>query len=120
MVILDFWSVGCGPCRDDLPGLAKLHEAREEMGIVIVGVHTAGCDREAIAEAIEEFRLGYPTLIDAPIPGEPHAWGRLYAHYGVKAIPHSVLIDRRGRIAAAGRPEEVVARARQIAASKED
>jgi hypothetical protein len=34
----------------------------------------------------------------------------------VAAIPHAVLIDRRGKIAAYGSPPEVFAKARRIAA----
>ncbi len=41
---------------------------------------------------------------------------KVYGRYAVNGIPHAVLIDRRGKIVAAGEPGEVLAKAREIAA----
>jgi len=65
---------------------------------------------------IDEFHLDYPIVIDAPGPGGLRSWGVLFESYAVNAIPHAVLIDRQGKVAATGGPGEVLAKAREIAA----
>jgi thiol-disulfide isomerase/thioredoxin len=38
VVLVDFWATWCPPCRDVMPGLNALHEARKADGLVVLGV----------------------------------------------------------------------------------
>jgi thiol-disulfide isomerase/thioredoxin len=116
VVLLDFWAEWCGPCRSDLPGLAALHQKRDKTGVTVIGVHPTGSDRAAIDKVISEFHQDYPILVDTPAPDGVRSLGTLYGRYAVSAIPHAVLLDRRGRVVASGDPGEVFAKVPQVAA----
>ena len=114
VIILDFWAEWCGPCRNDLPALAALHK-KQGKDIIIIGVHPPGSELSAIEKMMKEFELGYPICVDVTAPDGATAWGSLFHAYGVDRIPHSVVIDKQGRIAATGALGEVLRRAVELA-----
>lgn len=87
VVYLDFWASWCGPCAQALPALERLRAEFPAADFQVVAVNV---DREpAAAEAFLKRRpVGYPSAVD---PG-----GAIPERFGVRTMPTSFLIDRRG------------------------
>ncbi len=64
---------------------------------------------------MKELELAYPICIDVAAPGGATAWGSLFQAYGVDRIPHSIVIDKQGRIAGTGALGETLTKAAELA-----
>ncbi len=92
VVVVDFWTTWCGPCRREMPKLAVLRSALADQPFDVVGV-SLDEDLEALAEYLEENKLPWTTL-----SGEPaHAAGQ---KYGIRAFPTMALVDKQGTVVA--------------------
>ncbi len=88
-VLMTFWSTTCGPCRDEIPLLKKLHEEFAGRGLVVLGVTD---DAPGTARAFaERNKMTYPLVFD-------HG-GRLGGRFDVRAIPYNVFVAPDGTIA---------------------
>ncbi len=94
VVMINFWASWCGPCREEMPRLARLHERYRASGFQLLGVNVDDEPRNAAA-ALDKLRVAFPILLDTD-----KAVSRLYE---VKAMPSSLLIDRDGRLRASWR-----------------
>jgi len=86
-VILDFWATWCGPCRQGLPVLMEVADARKDDGVVLWAVDLDESQKK-VAAFIEKKKWKLPVLLDAK--------GKAAAKYGVGGIPHTVVIDPQG------------------------
>ncbi len=109
LTIIDFWASWCGPCRHEMPAMIELYNDNKDKGLGIVGV---SLDKEYAdwKNAIDELGLPWPQL------SELRGWEETLAlKMHVKAIPHTLLLDRQGNILAEGLHAEEL---RQIIAKK--
>ena len=91
VVVLNYWASWCTPCRQETPLLERWHRRISGRGGTVLGID--GVDATPDARAfIREFRLTYPILRD----GDGHTESR----FGITGYPETLVIDRRGRIAA--------------------
>jgi thiol-disulfide isomerase/thioredoxin len=89
VVLLDFWSIGCGPCVWELPDLAALRNKYRERGFDILGIHVGPLVPE-IATTCASKGADWPQLVDGT-----HGVADLYR---VSRYPTTFLLDRKGRI----------------------
>ena len=91
VAVVNVWASWCAPCRAEAPTLAALSEKYTE--VAFMGILTR--DNPVNAEAFaRRFALPYPTLIDdAVLIG-------FRKSLPANAIPSTVLIDKRGNVAA--------------------
>lgn len=93
-LLIDFWASWCGPCRQENPNVVALYNDFHDKGFEILGV-SLDKDREPWLEAILIDGLTWPQVSD--LGGWENAAAQLY---GVRAIPHTVLLNREGVIVA--------------------
>jgi peroxiredoxin len=91
-VLVDFWASWCRPCRVENPNVVAMYRELAGPDFEILGV-SFDTDREKWLQAIEVDSLTWPHVSD--LKGWQSAAGEIY---GVKSIPHTVLINKEGII----------------------
>lgn len=91
VVFLNFWATWCLPCIEEMPSMEKLHQELEKDGLVIWAVNF----REG-PEPVREFFINH-NLTFTPVLDRDGKVAKLYQAWG---LPASVIIDKRGDIAA--------------------
>lgn len=89
--VMNVWASWCSPCRAEAPALQELSKAHPEAQFI--GVLTR--DTLVAARAfVERFGITYPTISDDAILLD------FTGQISVNAIPTTLLIDKKGRVAA--------------------
>ena len=95
IVLLDFWTVSCGPCVAALPAVQQISEQYAGWGVVVVGLHGSEANTELIASFVRAHHLTYPIAIDADDPTH-QTFGQTMRAFGVVGIPTVAVLDRQG------------------------
>lgn len=90
-VILEFWATWCGPCRRSLETLNGLTKTYRAKGVDVYLVNQMEDEKEVRA-FVAKAKLSWPVAMDRK--------GRLGKKYGVRGIPHTVIIDQYGVVQA--------------------
>lgn len=68
IVLIDFWSYTCINCIRRLPYIREWHKRYADTGLITIGVHAPefefGKERENVAQAIRDFNLKHPIVMD--------------------------------------------------------
>ena len=92
LVLLEFWSSNCGPCRKENPNLVKTYEKFKPKGFEIFAV-SQDTKKESWLKAIEKDKL--PWLQVSDLKGRDNSASLIY---GINGIPDNFLIDPNGII----------------------
>ncbi|MFA8432929.1 MAG: redoxin domain-containing protein [Marinifilaceae bacterium] len=94
VVVIDFWASWCGPCRRENPHMVGIYKEMHDKGVEFLGV-SLDKEKEAWLKAIEKDGLIWKHVSDLKY------WDSAAAKlYGVNGIPHTVVVDKNGIIAA--------------------
>jgi len=92
LVLLEFWSSTCGPCRKENPNLVKTYKKFKSKGFEIFAV-SQDTKKESWLKAIEKDKL--PWLQVSDLKGRDNSASLIY---GINGIPDNFLIDKSGII----------------------
>ena len=92
LLVLNFWATWCGPCKEEIPILAKLQAKFGDHGLQIVGI--AADSAINVANFSQNTAINYPLLIDEA--GALQFSKRLGNRLGL--LPHTVMFSPGGDI----------------------
>jgi peroxiredoxin len=87
VLYIDFWASWCGPCAKSFPFLNSLHSDLNARGLQIVGINL-----DENASDAHGFLAKYPANFSISADNNEQC----AQAFGVKAMPSSYLIDRKG------------------------
>lgn len=96
VVVVNVWGSWCGPCRAEADDLARIERRTRDRGVRFLGINTRDPDRATARSFVRTHGLDFPSLHDPT--------GELLLRFppallNPQAIPSTLVIDRRGRIA---------------------
>ncbi|MEU0352764.1 TlpA disulfide reductase family protein [Streptomyces sp. NPDC006237] len=98
IVVINVWGSWCAPCRAEAPHLQKVYADLRDQGVAFLGINTRDASREVARRFEESFGITYPSLFDR----EGRQLLKFRGTLPPSAIPTTLVIDRKGRIAARG------------------
>ena len=88
IVVLNFWFIGCPPCRAEIPDLNKLVQQNTKRDDVVF-LAVALDQRPAIEKFVKQYPFEYALVAD----------GRYIAdRYSVNSFPTNLVLDRQGKV----------------------
>jgi len=94
VVLIDFWASWCGPCRAEMPTVAKAYAAYKDKGFDVVGV--------SFDDNLNDWMLAITDMdITWHQMSNLNGWDPdAVRKYSIEGIPHTVLLDAKGIIIA--------------------
>ena len=90
VVVINFFTFFCGPCRDEMPDLNKLNNELKGRGLVTLGIALSS-DPTQIRFLVKQLGLEYPVLTGNDKVSD--------AYGSIAVVPTTVIIDKEGNIA---------------------
>ncbi len=89
VLLLNFWSTVCAPCREEMPALESLWKELGEEGLVVIGINVDRRGERLAGKFMERYGLSFPVLFDRE--------GEVRREYEVMVLPVTYIVGRDGR-----------------------
>lgn len=98
VVVLNLWGIWCGPCRDEMPHLAKMQKQYADKGLEVIGLNVG--DSNGNAEPIENIKKFADSMkIDYTLARiEGPMINQFYLLSKQQSVPQTIVVDREGRL----------------------
>jgi len=87
VVVLNFWSLGCAPCRAEIPELNRLVKDFKDKDVVFIAFGLDGA--EQLQASLKELNFSYHLVPDS---------SAIATKFEVSMYPTHIVIDKQGRI----------------------
>mgnify|MGYP003666779316 CR=1 FL=1 len=94
-VLIDFWASWCGPCRKENPNVVRMYNEYKDKDFTVFSV-SLDDNPQAWKAAIVKDGLVWPNHVSDLLKWDTP----LLSLYGFNSIPHTVLIDKTGKVIA--------------------
>jgi thiol-disulfide isomerase/thioredoxin len=95
VTLINFWATWCPPCVIETPQLDRVYRQYKSRGVRLVGIDIKEALRDQPRSFVRDHHITYPVVFDES--------GQVATELGnlpVQGLPFSVLVDKRGRVAA--------------------
>ncbi|MCG8487760.1 MAG: TlpA family protein disulfide reductase [Chromatiales bacterium] len=89
VVVVNFWASWCTPCRAELPSMNRAWNRLKSTGMAMLAINL-GEDREAVSAFLHDYPIDFEVLMDER--------GRISQRWRVKALPTTLVLNKRGQI----------------------
>ena len=89
VVLLNFWATWCGPCKEEMPSLARLQTQFDPARVRVVTV-TSDMYPQGIKQFLDHLHIGLPVAFDED--------EELTRRFMVRGLPTTVVIGHNGHV----------------------
>ena len=90
VVLINFFSFFCGPCRQEMPHLSQMYQELKGQGLQTLGIGLSSTP-DQLKQIVTQLNLAYPVLEGNDAVSK--------AYGGVELVPLTFIIDKQGNIA---------------------
>jgi peroxiredoxin len=89
VVLINFFTFFCGPCRQEMPHLSQMGQELKAQGFQTLGIGLSSSP-EQLKQIVSQLGLAYPVLLGNDAVSK--------AYGGVELVPLTFIVDRQGNI----------------------
>ena len=89
IIFLNFWATWCLPCRKEMPSMERLYKRFRDKDFEMIGINMQE-PASSVKEFFENYKFSFISLLDST--------GDVQKRFGIRAIPSTLILDKKGRI----------------------
>ena len=92
LVVLSFFATYCGPCKKELPALARLYDAYKDqgLGVMLISIDKGDENRATLVDLAKQSSAHFPVLHDR--------FQVVARRYGAERLPYMLMLDSAGTV----------------------